>query len=208
LAELLYKELTFAVIGAAMEVHRILGSGFLESVYQAALERELTLRGIPFAHKVKLPVTYKDLEVGIYEADLIIDGNPRLEQRLVGSSLSCWRQDRFTHRRSGGTTLVGDTSQSTSSNSPHPRSRFNRTKHASSPIHSTSHPTFIFCRHQIKRSAIATKLSASAQATTTSPPISPRSKPPSTKTPRSSRSRMSFQKRIHVRHAAHHRTRP
>jgi GxxExxY protein len=61
MTELLYKELTFAVIGAAMEVHRILGPGFLEAVYQAALERELTLRAIPFDKQVKLPVSYKDL---------------------------------------------------------------------------------------------------------------------------------------------------
>lgn len=74
MTELLYKELTFAVIGAAMEVHSILGPGFLESVYQTALERELTLRKIPFERKVKLPVAYKDAEVGVYEADLIVDG--------------------------------------------------------------------------------------------------------------------------------------
>ena len=71
--ELLYKELTFAVIGAAMEVHKILGPGFLEGVYQGALERELTLRRISFEQKVKLPVTYKDVLIGIYEADLVVD---------------------------------------------------------------------------------------------------------------------------------------
>lgn len=83
MVELLYKELTFAVIGAAMEVHKILGPGFLETVYQTALERELTLRKIPFEQKVKLPVTYKDVTVGIYEADLIIDGKFIVELKSV-----------------------------------------------------------------------------------------------------------------------------
>jgi GxxExxY protein len=66
MTELLYKELTFAVIGAAMEVHRILGPGFLEAVYQTALEREFTLRQIPFEKQVRLPVTYKDVLVVEY----------------------------------------------------------------------------------------------------------------------------------------------
>ncbi len=72
MTEILFKELSFAVIGAAMEVHRILGPGFLESVYQAALEKELSLRGIPFCHQVELPVTYKGDLIGIYKADLVI----------------------------------------------------------------------------------------------------------------------------------------
>ena len=81
--ELLYKELTFAVIGAAMEVHRILGPGFLEAVYQAALERELELRRISFEQKVKLPVTYKDALIGIYEADLLVDNKFVVEIKAV-----------------------------------------------------------------------------------------------------------------------------
>ena len=83
MVELLYKEQTFAVIGAAMEVHKILGPGFLEAVYQAALERELTLRRIPFESKVKLPVIYKDVEVGIYEADLVVDKKFVVEIKAV-----------------------------------------------------------------------------------------------------------------------------
>lgn len=83
MVELLYKEQTFAVIGAAMEVHKILGPGFLETVYQGALERELTLRGIPYERKVKLPVTYKDLVIGEYEADLVIDKKFVVEIKAV-----------------------------------------------------------------------------------------------------------------------------
>ena len=48
MAEILFKELSYTIVGAAMEVHRILGPGFLEAVYQAALAHELTLRGIRF----------------------------------------------------------------------------------------------------------------------------------------------------------------
>ena len=72
--EILYKEVSFRIVGAAMEVHGILGPGFLESVYQVALEKELNLRGIPFQHQVELPVTYKSALVGVYKADLVVDG--------------------------------------------------------------------------------------------------------------------------------------
>ncbi len=83
MVDLLYKEQTFGVIGAAMEVHKILGPGFLEAVYQSALERELTLREIPFESKVKLPVSYKDIVVGVYEADLVIDKKFVVEIKAV-----------------------------------------------------------------------------------------------------------------------------
>jgi GxxExxY protein len=83
MTEILHKQLSFAVVGAAMEVHRVLGSGFLEAVYQAALEKELSLRGIPFRHQVELPVKYKDEFVGIYKADLIVDEKIVVEIKSV-----------------------------------------------------------------------------------------------------------------------------
>lgn len=83
MTDLLYKELTFAVIGAAMEVHSILGSGFLEAIYQTALEKELTLRGIPFEHQVELPVSYKGELIGVYKADLVIDKKFVVEIKAV-----------------------------------------------------------------------------------------------------------------------------
>lgn len=81
--KLLYEPLTYAINGAAMEVHRILGPGFLEAVYQAAMERELTLRGIPFESQKRLEVTYKDQIVGEYIADIVVDDKIILELKAI-----------------------------------------------------------------------------------------------------------------------------
>jgi GxxExxY protein len=96
MTEILFKELSFRVIGAAMEVHNVLGPGFLESIYQAALERELTLRGIPFDHQVELPVSYKGDLVGVYRADLIVDGKIIVEIKGI-SKLNASHQAQALH---------------------------------------------------------------------------------------------------------------
>ena len=96
MTEILYKELSFAVVGAAMEVHKVLGPGFLESVYQLALEKELKLRNIPFQHQVELPVWYKGDLVGIYKADLIIDNKIIVEIKGV-SKLNASHQAQALH---------------------------------------------------------------------------------------------------------------
>ena len=83
MSKLLYEQLTYPVIGAAMEVHRILGPGFLEAVYHAALAHELTLRHIPFESKKPLPVTYKGVLVGDYEADFLVEEKIILELKAA-----------------------------------------------------------------------------------------------------------------------------
>ena len=63
---------TYAIIGAAMEVHKNLGHGFLEAVYQEALTEELILQKIPFRREVELPVCYKTRQLKTsYKADFI-----------------------------------------------------------------------------------------------------------------------------------------
>jgi len=85
MAEFLYKELTYAIIGAAMEVHKTLGGGFLEAVYQKALAYELHLRDIPFEEQVHLQVFYKEQFVGEYIADFVIDGKIIVEIKAVSA---------------------------------------------------------------------------------------------------------------------------
>ena len=63
---------TYSIIGAAMEVHRQLGRGFLEAVYQEAMAVELTARQIPFRREVSLPIFYKGQRLACsYRADFV-----------------------------------------------------------------------------------------------------------------------------------------
>lgn len=84
MAELIYKEEAYAIIGAAMEVHRTLSWGFLENVYQAALAHELTLRNIPFQQQKHLPVQYKSVSAGDYVADFVVWDKIIVEIKAVG----------------------------------------------------------------------------------------------------------------------------
>src|SRR3954466_3864217 len=78
--ELLCKEEVYAIVGAAMEVHRQLGAGFAESVYQEAMEIELRLRGIPFERKKRLRIFYKGQQLeSEFEADLVFYGSVIVE---------------------------------------------------------------------------------------------------------------------------------
>jgi GxxExxY protein len=83
MAEILYKQLSYAIIGAAMEVHRTLGPGFLEAVYQASLAHELSLRNIQFTQFQPLPVSYKGILVGNYEADFVVESTIILELKAA-----------------------------------------------------------------------------------------------------------------------------
>jgi len=83
MSEILYKELSYEIIGAAMEVHKVLGSGFLEAVYRKALIYELELRGILVEEEKVLPVYYKDQLIGQYQADIVVDGQIILELKAI-----------------------------------------------------------------------------------------------------------------------------
>jgi len=88
--------MTYSVIGAAMEVHRKLGSGFLEAVYQRASAHELQEQTIPFDEQVHLPITYKGELIGDYIADFVVDSKLIVEIKAV-SRLNSAHQAQAMH---------------------------------------------------------------------------------------------------------------
>ena len=82
---LLYKELSYLIVGAAMEVHRELGWGFLEAVYENALCHEFRLRNIPFERQVEIPVFYKGVKLSTYSADIIVENKVIVEIKAVST---------------------------------------------------------------------------------------------------------------------------
>jgi GxxExxY protein len=77
-------EISHAIIGAAIEVHRLLGPGLLESAYEECLSKELALRRLLFDRQKPIPVVYKDvkLECG-YRIDLLVEGRVVVELKSI-----------------------------------------------------------------------------------------------------------------------------
>ena len=98
--------LTEAIIGAAIEVHRILGPDLLESAYIMCLCRELALRKIPFEKERDLPVRYKGtlLDCG-YRTDIVVDKRVLLELKSVSKVDKIHEAQLLTYLRIGGWTV-------------------------------------------------------------------------------------------------------
>jgi GxxExxY protein len=78
-----FEELTGKIIGAAIEVHRQLGPGFIESIYENALVYELRERGLKVEQQLETPVFYDDVEVGKHRLDLLVEGEIVIDLKAV-----------------------------------------------------------------------------------------------------------------------------
>jgi GxxExxY protein len=77
-------QLTYSVIGAAIEVHRVLGPGLLESAYEECLCHELSLRSLRYRRQMPIPVTYKEVHLDCgYYADLVVSDELVIELKAV-----------------------------------------------------------------------------------------------------------------------------
>jgi GxxExxY protein len=102
-AKLKINELTEAIIGSAIEVHRLLGPGLLESAYQESLARELTLRQIPFEREKPLPLEYKGAKLDCgYRLDFLIADAVVVEVKAAEGLLPIHQSQLLTYMELGG----------------------------------------------------------------------------------------------------------
>ncbi|MDT3740008.1 MAG: GxxExxY protein [Candidatus Kapabacteria bacterium] len=78
-----YSELTGTIIGCAMEVHKILGNGFQEVIYQRALEKEMYLKNLNFAREFDMPILYKEKQIGTRRVDFFVEGIISVELKAL-----------------------------------------------------------------------------------------------------------------------------
>ena len=69
-----YSELTSKIIGCAMTVHKTLGNGFREVIYQRALEIEMSLEGLAFNREFEMPIFYREQQIGTRRVDFLVEG--------------------------------------------------------------------------------------------------------------------------------------
>lgn len=92
-----------AVIGAAIEVHRVLGPGLLESAYEECLCHELSLRGIAFERQLALPVDYKGMRLDCgYRLDIVLPGKLVVELKAVEQLASIHDAQLLTYLKLSG----------------------------------------------------------------------------------------------------------
>ena len=102
-SKLLHEELTEAVIGAAIEVHRVLGPGLLESAYEECLCHELHLRGIQFQRQVPLPINYKGVSMDCgYRLDPVFEDKVILELKCLEHVLPVHEAQLLTYLKLPG----------------------------------------------------------------------------------------------------------
>jgi len=95
---LIHQDLTRKILGAAIEVHKALGPGLLESVYEACLCHEFTLRNISFKRQPPVPVNYKGLSIECgYRADLLVVDTVILELKSVDTMIPVYEAQLLTY---------------------------------------------------------------------------------------------------------------
>ena len=103
----LYEDMCYKIIGSSMEVHRRLGKGFLEAVYQEALEKEFRYQSIPYSREVRMRIKYRDeyLEKE-YQADFICYNKIIVELKALDGLLTEHEAQVINYLKTSNLTLI------------------------------------------------------------------------------------------------------
>lgn len=105
MTEVILKELSYQVISAVFEVHNVLGSGFLEKVYERALVKECNLRNIAVETQKEIKISYKGETIGSYFADILVDSQIIVELKAVPAILPVHEAQLLNYLKTTGIKL-------------------------------------------------------------------------------------------------------
>ena len=88
------------IIGAAIEVHRVLGPGFKESIYENSLAREFDLRGIEYVRQFHVKVEYKDVKAGTHRLDFLVEGKVAVDTKAISQLIAVHERQMISSVRS------------------------------------------------------------------------------------------------------------
>ena len=103
--QVVYPELSFTIMEIAFEIHNTIGPGFSENIYEEAFTYELTNRQIPFEQQRPIHVFYKQLCVGSYKLDLLVDQKIIIELKAVNALNDLFKQQVHSYLKATGLRL-------------------------------------------------------------------------------------------------------
>ena len=104
--EIIEKELSFQIMKAAYEVHNFLGPGFLESIYEAAMTKELSSQGLHVENQVRIPVFYKGQPIGEHILDIVVNNKVIIELKAATEIIPIHKQQAISYLKASGLPLA------------------------------------------------------------------------------------------------------
>lgn len=104
--EIIEKELSFQIMKAAYEVHNLLGPGFLESIYEAAMTKELSSQGLHVENQVRIPVFYKGQPIGEHILDIVVNNKVIIELKAATEIIPIHKQQAISYLKASGLPLA------------------------------------------------------------------------------------------------------
>ena len=103
--KIVYKDLSYKIMSAAYEVHKVLGPGFSENIYEEALAKELNHQGIEFERQKAVNVSYKGALIGEYRLDFVVEDKIILEKKAVSEMTALFDAQVYSYLKAAGLKL-------------------------------------------------------------------------------------------------------